>query len=277
VLSPSIVLPHPATLALAGIAVLAWPLAPGRRRLRSLLTPRRPRRTRRRWRGGALVVVGPAVTGCFLAGPAGAMAVAVLAATARWRWRARHDLRDSLAAVDGLADALRAVVAGLASGGHPAAAAEAAAVDARPTAATVLCRIAAAARLGGDVEQAVRVGDLHPPVVSAVLDQVAAAWTLAARHGIPLAVVLDSVRRDLDQRVRFTCQTVARMAGPRASAAILAGLPAVGLLLGESMGAEPLKVLTDSPAGQVLLLLGVLLACAGIAWSARITGRAVLR
>lgn len=276
-LTHSIPLPNPATLVLAGIAVLTWPLAPGRRRLRSLLADHRPRPARRRWRGGVLVVAGPAVAGCFLAGPAGAAAVAAVAATARWRWRARHDLRSSLAAVDGLADGLRAVVAGLASGGHPAAVAEAAAVDAQPTAATVLRRIAAAARLGGDVEQAVRVGDAHPPAVTTALDQVAAAWTLAARHGIPLAVVLDSVRRDLDQRVRFARQTVARMAGPRASAAILAGLPAVGLLLGESMGAEPLRVLTDSSAGQGLLLIGVLLACAGIAWSARITGRAVLR
>jgi tight adherence protein B len=66
------------------------------------------------------------------------------------------------------------------------------------------------------------------------------------------------------------------MAGPRASAAVLAGLPAVGLLLGEAMGVQPLRVLSTTGTGQTLLVVGTGLLCAGVLWSARLTDRAVL-
>jgi tight adherence protein B len=115
------------------------------------------------------------------------------------------------------------------------------------------------------------------PSLAPVLDQLATAWAMVARYGLPLADVLDAVRRDLDHRVRFAKQVHARMAGPRSAAMILAVLPGVGVLLGEMMGAHPLRVLAFTPAGQALLLLGIGLTCAGVAWSGRLTGRTVLR
>jgi tight adherence protein B len=127
--------------------------------------------------------------------------------------------------------------------------------------------IAAAARLGGDAEQAIR---------EPLLAEAAHAWALAQRHGLPLADVLDAVVQDLDQRARFARQVQARMAGPRASATVLACLPAVGIGLGQAMGANPLRILAMTAAGQVLLVLGVALVCAGVLWSARLTQQAVL-
>jgi tight adherence protein B len=42
------------------------------------------------------------------------------------------------------------------------------------------------------------------------------------------------------------------------------------------MGANPLRILAMTAAGQVLLVLGVALVCAGVLWSARLTQQAVL-
>ncbi len=127
--------------------------------------------------------------------------------------------------------------------------------------------LAIASRTSADVEQAVQ---------EPLLAETAHAWALAQQHGLPLADVLDAVVRDLDQRARFAGQVQARMAGPRASAAILAALPILGIGLGEAMGAHPLHVLSSTTLGQILLVAGVGLVCAGIQWSARLTHQAVL-
>ena len=57
------------------------------------------------------------------------------------------------------------------------------------------------------------------------------------------------------------------MAGPRATAMVLAALPAVGVLLGQAMGAAPLAVLTGGGTGGIMLVVGVGLACAGLLWT----------
>ncbi len=64
--------------------------------------------------------------------------------------------------------------------------------------------------------------------------------------------------------------------GPRATAAVLAGLPVAGIALGQLIGARPLAFLCGVGAGGWLLVIGVLLACAGLMWSDRIAER-VLR
>jgi tight adherence protein B len=65
------------------------------------------------------------------------------------------------------------------------------------------------------------------------------------------------------------------MAGPRAGAAVLAGLPLFGVVLGELGGAGPLAVLSGTPPGQVLLVAGVVLICAGLRWSGRLTRQVI--
>jgi tight adherence protein B len=101
------------------------------------------------------------------------------------------------------------------------------------------------------------------------------AWSLADRYGIPLADLLDAVRSDTEQRVRFAAEVQARLAGPRATAAVLAGLPLLGLVLGHAVGAAPLRVLSETSAGQGLLVIGTGLVCAGVLWSARLMSGAV--
>ncbi|MGH3623333.1 MAG: type II secretion system F family protein [Sciscionella sp.] len=265
--------------ALLAVAVSCWPVRTATLRLRAL-TPAGAsvRRLCRVPAPGVSIAV--ALFGClgwWVFGPATAAATVLTAVTAHRRLRSRGEYRTQLDATTGMAQALRALVAELRAGAHPAAAAEGAATECTRQAAEAMTAISAAARLGGDIEPALRRCAVATPALSPVLDQLARAWAMVTRYGLPLAEVLDAVRRDLEHRVRFASQVRARMAGPRSAALVLTLLPAVGVLLGELMGAHPLGVLGFTGAGQALLLLGVGLSCAGVAWSARLTDRTVLR
>jgi tight adherence protein B len=263
------------SLLLTSAALLCWPDTRVTTRLR-VITGHQARKRLRTLRPSALsAMIAAMVGGWLIAGLGGAVATTLLAETARRQLRARALRRHSLTAIDGLAEALRALVAGLRAGAHPAAAAESAAEDAHPRTAETMRAIAAAARLDGDISAALDTA--RSPALATALDRLSTAWQLAQRHGLPLAEVLDAVRRDLEQRARFTRQVLARMAGPKSSALALSLLPVLGIALGMAMGTNPLRVLTDTGLGQVLLVLGVTLLCAGIGWSGRITNRVVHR
>jgi tight adherence protein B len=263
---------------LAG-ALLTWPVRAATARLRALRPPGRTdgRRSRRHHRRlGLIVLVAIGVAVLLLGGPALALATVVATATLRSRWRARHQLRNRLDSGSAVAEALRGLVAELRAGAHPAAAADQAMTDAQGPAIAVLGDIAITARLGGDVHAALLRRAAESPMLAPVLRPVAYAWALAHRHGLPLAEVLDAVRRDLEGRLRFARQVHARMAGPRASGTVLLGLPVVAVLFGLDMGANPVRVLLLTGTGHTLLAIGTTLACAGTLWIAKLTGKAVL-
>ncbi|MFC4372991.1 type II secretion system F family protein [Nocardia halotolerans] len=163
---------------------------------------------------------------------------------------------------------LEAVVGELRVGAHPSAAAEAAASESRGEAARVLAISSGRSRFGGSGA----AGWVHPEsVVAEELSRIAAAWRVAEEHGLALAELLTAARIDLLGRIRFRDRTEAALAGARASATVLAGLPLVGIGLGQLMGAEPLAVLFAAPAGELLLPLGTGLACCGLLWTDVIT------
>jgi tight adherence protein B len=178
-------------------------------------------------------------------------------------WGARRRAAAELAAARHAATALRTIVAELRAGAHPVLAAEAAA-ETVPELSGELQALAGAAHLDGE---------LRAPA----LPELARAWTLARRFGLPMADVLDAARRDVESGISFGRRMRARMAGPRASAAVLTGLPAACVLLGEAVGAAPLHVLTATTAGQLLLVAGAFLLWAGTAWSRALTGRVRFR
>lgn len=220
-------------------------------------------------RRGVLLAAAP-VTGLVLAGPGGALAALLLAATLdRHRAAARAD-RERTTATAGLAEALASFTAEVRAGAPPTAAAISAGADAHPVAARVMTVLGATAHLGGDVPAALRAARTREPAVAAHLDRLAGAWALADRHGIALAGPAGAVAHDLRSRARMAGGLRARLAGPRATAAVLAGLPVLGVLLGEGIGARPWAVLTGGLVGQVLLVVGVGLVCAGLAWTERI-------
>ena len=112
--------------------------------------------------------------------------------------------------------------------------------------------------------------------VGSALDRISAAVELSTRTGCSLADVIGAVDEDLRARRRHRQELRAAVAAPRASAMLLAGLPALGFAMGSGIGADPWQVLTTTGAGQVLLVLGVAFELAGLAWSRRLVS-SVLR
>ena len=140
--------------------------------------------------------------------------------------------------------------------------------------AAALAPVAESARLGGDVPAALRaaagVRGAH------ALGWLAAAWQVAESTGAGLAVALEQLavtgRADDELRHRVSVQ----LAGPRATARLLAVLPLFGLLLGSALGAGPVRVLLGTPVGWALAVLGIGLDLVGLWWVARLA-RAVER
>lgn len=250
------------SLLLLATALIVWPQLEAVRRLR-------PRDKREVVVPPYIWLAAAAVVTYLVAGVGGLVAGAVLAVTGR-RILKQHRRNKALRhAAEALSNGLGGVIDELRAGAHPAQAAEGAAEDTPAPAKEVLKAAAAASRLGGDVERTLR--ELKQPLLGGAVDQLAKAWHVSAKHGVALADVLDATRRDLDQRAAFARQVHARMAGPRASAMVLAVLPVLGVLLGEFSGARPFHVLTNTTAGQFLLALGAVLGAAGVWWTQRIT------
>lgn len=271
-------------LALAS-AVGCWPSAPGRYRLAALLP--RDRGATRPWprqhphwlaKGATravLALAAVALLGGLLAGPAGVVASAMLAGLGLHRRRGAVQRRHNQAELATLVEALGVMTTELRAGAHPAhAAADAAAGT--DLAHRVFASVAVGARLGADVPSLLG-RHAAASTIPDELNRLAAAWALAERHGVALAELLDAVRSDLDARTRLAGQVSAQLAGPKASAAVLAGLPLLGVALGQGIGADPWHVLTATAAGQLLLITGTALACAGVIWSGRIMSKAVPR
>ncbi|CAL9303641.1 type II secretion system F family protein [Streptomyces sp. SudanB52_2052] len=128
--------------------------------------------------------------------------------------------------------------------------------------------VLAAARFGGDVPDALATAARQPGAEG--LRGLAACWRVAVDQGAGLAAGLDrlsaALRAERDQR----CDLRAQLAGARATAVMLAGLPALGLLIGGALGADPLHVLLHTPAGLGCLVAGGVLEGLGVWWALRI-------
>ncbi|MFI6857178.1 type II secretion system F family protein [Streptomyces sp. NPDC050416] len=133
--------------------------------------------------------------------------------------------------------------------------------DAQPT-------VLAAARFGGDVPDALSTAARQPGAEG--LRGLAACWRVAVDQGAGLAAGLDrlagALRAERDQRSDLRAQ----LAGARATAVLLAGLPALGLLIGTALGADPLHVLLHTTAGLGCLVAGGALEGLGLWWVQRI-------
>lgn len=267
-------------LLVAALAVLCGPRSPARDRLRSETVPR----TGVRGTGwfaavlAAAVVIGVAL----VVEPTAGMAAGIVVATAAHRSRRARRARRRASEVTALLAGLEVAVADLRVGAHPESACLAAADESAGsaagssgTAAAAFRSAAATARLGGSAAQGLLTGTHRDRSdgggVGADLDRIAAAWRIAERHGIALADLLDAARVDLLGRIRFRSRVESGMAGARATAIVLAGLPVLGIALGQMMGAGPVRVLLSGGLGGVLLVVGTALGCAGLAWSDRIT------
>uniref|UniRef100_A0A5Q5CNM1 Type II secretion system protein n=1 Tax=Mycobacterium sp. (strain JLS) TaxID=164757 RepID=A0A5Q5CNM1_MYCSJ len=198
------------------------------------------------------------------------MAAAVAGATAAVRIRNRRRRIRRNRESESLQSALEVLVGELRVGAHPVAAFETAAGEIDGQVADSLRAVAARARLGADV-----AAGLHDTARKSSLasqwDRIAVCWQLAQTHGLSIAALMQTAQRDIAERQRFSSRVSAGMAGARATAAVLAGLPVLGIGLGQMIGADPGRLLLGGGAGGWLLLIGVTLSCAGLLWSDRIT------
>lgn len=224
-----------------------------------------------------LAVVAPVATGCvafvvlgdrpnlvLVAIAAGGVLYAGMALRRRTLRRARRH-RSQAETVD-ICDA---IVAELEAGSPPVRALEQVAADW-----PALDPAARSARLGGDVAESLRAVSRQPG--RAALREMAAAWEVSLRSGAGLAAVLDRLSAALRRDDEARQEVIASLGAPRATARVLAVLPAFGLALGAGIGGDPVGVLLQSMLGAVCLLLGSGLAIAGLFWVEHIADSAEL-
>lgn len=257
---------HSVAAALLAVALVTAP--PRRRRLCGAKTTHRSRRM-------AAVVVIAAALGAIvsLVSPAAAVAGALVATVVGLRLRRRRRRRCRRTQGESMAAGLRTVVGELRIGAHPVRAFDTAATEAADpggAVATALRALAARARMGSDV--AAGIADLGSASALPVhWSRVEVCWRLAADHGLPISLLMSAAYRDIVERQRFSDRVDAALAGPRATAMILAGLPVFGVALGHLIGAQPLRFLLGG--GGWLLVTGVTLVCAGLGWADHIIDR----
>lgn len=240
-----------AALLVAGAAALAEP-APARRvaeRGRTLVSHRIPVTA-------ACAAAGVVVLGRVTLAVAGAMAGATAIHVLRARRAASAERRRRAAA----AAYLGAVSTNLQAGATlPDALARAGEQVGEAQVRADAMRIAHQARTGARLEP--RVPEL---------ERLGVLWALSVSRGVPLAKLIAALRDDIDHANRHRDATRAALAGPQTTAAVLAALPAAGVLMGTAMGASPIAFLTGGGLGGVLLVAGTALVCAGVLVSGRI-------
>ncbi len=256
-----------AALALSA-SLLVSPSSP-RRRLA------RPDRGRSRLPAGAAawLAVGAGAAGAVLLPLTTVLAAAVFAGTASLRYRRRRRRRLGISESRELETAIDVLVGELRVGAHPARAFAVAADETTGPVAASCRAVAARARLGADVTAGLR-SVAESSALPAQWDRLAVCWQLASEHGLAMSTLMRAAQRDIVERQRFSGQVMSAMAGARATAAILAGLPVLSVGLGQLIGADPMAFLLAGHVGGWLLVVGLMLICSGLLWSDRITDRA---
>ncbi|MEN0138076.1 MAG: type II secretion system F family protein [Rhodococcus sp. (in: high G+C Gram-positive bacteria)] len=257
-----------AGLVVLACAVLAVPSARSRPRLLEV-TGRGGSRRRMHlpWTVPAALACAPVVY--ELGGICAMLTVVIVCATARFRLIRRRSAKAKDADLRVVLAGLEVVTAELRVGAHPAAACRTAADESTGSVSAAFRAASARSRLGGSAADGFRITDSR---VGTELGRIADIWAVADAHGLALAELLEAARTDLVGRSRFRQRTEASLAGARATATVLAGLPLLGVGLGQMMGASPLTVLFGGGVGGILLLLGAGLVCAGLLWTDRIAG-----
>ena len=131
-----------------------------------------------------------------------------------------------------------------------------------------------AAQIGGDVVGALREAGRLPGGEG--WSAVAAAWLVSERGGASLADAVDQVLAVLRDRLAAAGEAQTELAAVQTTAALLALLPAVPLLLGAGVGGDPVGFLFHTPAGAGCLAVGVLLSVVGLFWVDRLSSAASL-
>jgi len=132
--------------------------------------------------------------------------------------------------------------------------------------------LVAAARDGGDVPAALLA--VAPEHGGEAFRGLAACWKASVTAGAGLAVLVDRVAGSLREAQAHRHEVAAQLAGPRATARLLAALPVLGLLMAAGLGMRPLHFLFGGPAGVGCLVVGLALDACGLWWTHHLVTRA---
>lgn len=255
---------------LAGVAAVTRPV--GAARLGALQPRRTPAGARSApWRAGTVLPAAGGVAALVVLGPVAAVLAVVLALVASAAVRRHRSAVADRAERQRAVEALAALAGDLRVGQPPSVALAEAADVAVGGVRSAFGAAASAARLGGDVPSALQS---EPSAAPDVLRGLAACWSVCSVAGSGLAAGVDRLAEGLRaaeaQRVRLD----AELAGPRATAVLLAGLPVAGLLMAAALGADPLHVLLHTPLGVTCLVAGLTLDVLGLLWTRRMVAAA---
>jgi tight adherence protein B len=98
----------------------------------------------------------------------------------------------------------------------------------------------------------------------------AGCWRIGMDRGSMLASVIDGLAEALRDEQSHREEIALQLAGPRATARLLAGLPVLGLGMAAALGARPLTFLFTTLPGICCLGLGTTLDAVGLWWTARL-------
>ena len=121
------------------------------------------------------------------------------------------------------------------------------------------------AGIGGDVVVGLQA-DAHG---DEWLRALAACWAVSADSGAGLESAVGHLAESARDADEVRDQLAVQLAGPRATARVLAALPILGIAMSQLAGADAIGWLLGSPAGLACLVIGVGLDVLGFIWTNR--------
>jgi tight adherence protein B len=131
-----------------------------------------------------------------------------------------------------------------------------------------LASVAEAADVVGALERASEVPGCEG------LRLLAGCWRIGVERGGALVAVIEGLADALRDEQTHRDEVALQLAGPRASARLLAALPLLGLAMAAALGARPLSFLLGTLPGWGCLVLGVGLDLLGLWWIRRLSSAA---
>lgn len=95
----------------------------------------------------------------------------------------------------------------------------------------------------------------------------AGCWRIGMDRGSMLAAVIEGLAEALRDEQSHREEIALQLAGPRATARLLSGLPILGLGMAAALGAKPLTFLFTTLPGVLCLSLGITLDAVGLWWT----------
>lgn len=119
-----------------------------------------------------------------------------------------------------------------------------------------------------------RRGRERAVVVDHGVAAVAAAWTMAEQAGAALSPALRGAATALRDRAESGRDVSTALAGPRATARLMAWLPLVGVAMAYMIGIDVVGTLAGGPLGWGVAVAGAALMAAGRGWTTRLVREA---